>query len=503
MRKRTILFLEFFLVFSGIATGDAPLADEADSREPAPIHRILFLRATSTGASSVEELCAKKEYRARVGARFVRLDWRFEKPTPVARLELESCDGAFHDGVEAYIDFDRRKLFVEGGKTILTIATGGTPLTSISVNFRQSASSCVKRARFIGPGDQDLDVRCPIVMAADVVMVPVAPGSMPTRGTATAVTSTSAPSASSVSALASKRSPSPVSLFGGREWRSGSPLHLFDSRPETFWSAPLKDAAFSISFESAQEIHGLRVWNGDGANELAFRMEGRAESLMIKGDDGFSETHPLTDQASVQEFRFQKPMRSKHLVVRVTGTADGRVALSEMRLLGPSGPITIPVEKGRLEIESNHLSEFSKSGLDEVLDRELVSVDSETDGDENGGWIFRFRADGGFYIRGLSDDERTSRTFYANGFFGLISSTKDSLKLRASGVRRTSVLAPDAEACEAACGAVDTAQGTMFTELIELERSAKGTIMVRNRTPKRAKVLPFRDLRVRRLSQHE
>lgn len=127
-----------------------------------------------------------------------------------------------------------------------------------------------------------------------------------------------------------------------------------------------------------------------------------------------------------------------------------------------------------------------------IIDRELAAISEDR-------WIFRFRSDGTFFIRGFDDEYRKSRAYSALGKYEVVSSKADSIKLKLSGRKVVTAHAWDGVLCPEECGGKSPNEGTVNDELFVEE--AKGAVwMVRNRTSRSERGLQFEDLKTKTTS---
>jgi hypothetical protein len=135
---------------------------------------------------------------------------------------------------------------------------------------------------------------------------------------------------------------------------------------------------------------------------------------------------------------------------------------------------------------------FAEAGVLGVLDRELGARG------EDDPWLFRFRSDGTFFIRGFSDEHRGARSYSALGSFELVSHEKGKVRLKLIGSRFPTAVPWDGVACPLACGDRGAAPGQLVEEDIQIEEARGATFIIRNRTARVGQTLPFSDLRVKR-----
>jgi hypothetical protein len=130
---------------------------------------------------------------------------------------------------------------------------------------------------------------------------------------------------------------------------------------------------------------------------------------------------------------------------------------------------------------------FSKSDVAAALDSELYYLDDQDR------WLFRFRSDGSFFVRGFSDDMKQSRAFSALGTFVVKSGKGNRVELKLKGVRITTSMPWDGLLTDKESALV-TGSGPV-SEQIVIEKWAASSYMIRNQTDLKVRTLPFSDVR--------
>lgn len=444
----------------------AALPPRAWGAEPVEVR---FLRASSTGAIGVGESLMRSEskfYQSRDDAEFVRLSWFFERPVRISGVRIESCSNPFEDGADVIINTTEYNLFVEGGKTTLTVdlKTMGEAVHSLSINFRHTHPVCVKGVRlFQGDAQLKLSFHRPVATIL----------------------------------------PPPNTSENASIWRTGSVVNLFDSRPETNWMPSAGAEKFLLEFDRERKIERVRIWNGDQRSGRDFNSSGRVERLSLRdpGRDDAGEVIVVNDAPGMQEIKLKKAIETRKLYVHVDSVHAGanavRPAISEMRFVGSDGVFAPASDSHRRESESHLIDVFSKSGLAGVLDRDLTTLE------EDDVWHFRFRADGTFFVRGFADQAGRPRAFQGTGTFDIVSGERGKAKLRVSGIKVASAVMVDGDSCFLGCVSSASAKEEPIDDQILLERSKAGKFMLRNRTAAARRTLPFGDMRVKITSLHE
>jgi hypothetical protein len=147
---------------------------------------------------------------------------------------------------------------------------------------------------------------------------------------------------------------------------------------------------------------------------------------------------------------------------------------------------------------------FAGPGLIDVIDRELSTKN------ERENWLFRFRSDGTYFVRGFDDDYDKARAFSSIGTYDVKSSVQHKITLQLNGWRVSTPQAWDGIICPMMCGKSMKTGSTETNAKVDAKTSAtpvsdevvveslKGEVfMMRNRTSASKRSLPFADLRVK------
>lgn len=397
----------------------------------------------------VRLLSGQGEWRAE-GGQFARLDIRFEKPVEISRLEIEACSGGFTDGVDAYVNFDHTRVFVEGGKNKLTFAIAGEgkplPVTSLVFNFRHNRDVCV---RSLGVFRKDMRVQLKV--------------------------------------------PERVEVAGGRV-----PAALFDARPETYWSHE-NSGAVEMKLAAETEISRVRVWNGDQRGPSRFKAAPRAKVILFASESG-SERVSLADRDGPQIIRFKTPFKSRALrlsVEEASGGAVSKARVAEIQL-GDDTRFFAPNVTGALQaLADARRSGFRAGNLGNMMDQTLDYHDDETR------WAVRVRSDGTVFIKGHSESLDRARVFSFLGLYTILEANATRVRLQVEGSRFTTHAELDGTACPGACSAGGNSSEQVVNDEISFGRSRDGLVFVRDEGPRRASGLDFRSFKARVLTSAE
>lgn len=251
----------------------------------------------------------------------------------------------------------------------------------------------------------------------------------------------------------------------------------FDSHPETQAAV---ETPFKLTFNEPHEFDRAIVWTGGTAQF--------SHALKIKGEKGWTETLPLRSSPSSQEVIFKKPFKGKEISVEAPDSGE----ISELRFA--NGP---KIESVRIEgqVRDRLRKQFELAGFAEILNTKWTTADEDK-------WIFLFRSDGTFFVRGFNDDLKQARDYSGVGGFSMLREGKDKIRVRVNGVRFPTKLAWDGTACPFLCGTDGSFEtSTSVGDSLVIEKSGEGSITIRNRSARTQRTLTFGDLKLRRASE--
>lgn len=403
------------------------------------------------------------------GQRYSKWSVVFREARIVESVAVSVCgdgktadENKFVDGVELFLDFDRQRFFIDGGKRTIEFKVNASA-RALTLLFNENTGLCLSRIQLGVRGG----VRPPTVLAATV------------DGDSRIIDG----------ALAG----------GGRLDDAATP------------------ASTRIDFlKTDLTVHGLRLWNGNQGPGNVFTSGGRAREIEIKIDGQLVKKAVLEDRRYDQVVEFSPTSLKRDLAVTVVsgypGTVSTAPVIGELRLLGKDGVIA-PVDRGVLKVASD-VSGAAAEQLERILDHEL-RVDEKGDV-----WRFRFRSDGTFFARVFLDRVRSAREWSVLGHWTPVVSapkTKASgarfLKLRLVGMQLAGPMLADSLPCAILCfdeqtGRTPASRGTderqkPVDDVVEVQPDGPSHFFIRNRTIGNQRTLPFRDLKVRIHSLYE
>ncbi|MCM2281253.1 MAG: hypothetical protein NDI61_05330 [Bdellovibrionaceae bacterium] len=383
------------------------------------------------------------------GGQFARLEMRFAQPVLVSKIHVTSCGAAFADGVDAQINFDHTRVFVEGGQPKLTFAIAADqnpiPVQSLVFNFRHNTDVCVRELAIFN-GAKPVALRAPKLRALE--------GSVPTA--------------------------------------------LFDSRLETSWSSS-EMGPVEIRFATEADIRRVRVWNGDPRGVQIYQGSPRAKTVALASDSA-RETFALKDESGLQTVQLKTPMKTKLLRVAVTEAYGGEISqarMAEMQFGDESSFFSPDVSAGLKATVDARLSGFRAAGLSDMVDRTLSFREDERE------WSVRLRSDGSIFIRGHSENLERARLFSFVGRYVVVEANEKRVRIKVDGSRFASHLELDGAVCAAACAGGRGPDGERVQDEMSFGRAKDGFVFVRDEGPRGTSGLDFHDFKARVLTSSE
>ncbi len=138
------------LLFFLVNAVSVPL--RADEVQP-PVRVVTAITSTTVGDSPFELLNGHGQLHTAPDAQSFKLSYFFDEPVTLQKVEVESCEKPFSDGLDFYFNFDQLHVFAEGGQKILSAPISqlaGTGLiTSVTINFNKNSGICLGAVRFL------------------------------------------------------------------------------------------------------------------------------------------------------------------------------------------------------------------------------------------------------------------------------------------------------------------------------------------------------------------
>ena len=374
---------------------------------------------------------------------FAKLALVFNEPMRIDKVLLKSCDGKdWSDGIDFFFAPGARHAFVEAGRHIanVTIPSGKSePIRSLSVVFGRNENICVNGLRVL-----DREGREMALTVAETWL----------------------------GKLIQKVSVKPLA-----DHDSTTGLEAFDSYPST---VGFFDKNWAFEFDTVRTFDRIFVWHSVA--------EPRAHALEISGDGGDSAKGyfakvELAHANGIQEIKLKTPFKGQRLTLQSIDGGVGELRFGFEKNTARLQPVAFASSPAAQEA-------FASVGLGQVIDRELaVRVDTDKL------WLFRFRSDGTFFIRGFDDDMRIASALSAIGSYRILKIKKNSVELALNGIRAATPEPWDGALCPLDCGIAVDKRDVVVHDTVEIEATKTGSVMVRNRSPRSRRTLPFSDLK--------
>jgi len=396
---------------------------------------------SSIGSSkNIYELLTEKSTWQTGTNRFAKIEIQFLKPQPLSRIEIESCERQFTEGVDLYVDFDRSHRFSEGGKKKIVYEIDEKkkpiPVGQIALNFRFNSDVCVRSLRFFKN------------QTAYSVLVP--------------------------------------SLFDSG---SESPMELFDGRIDTVFQTEKKQQLIFDGSEIKEKLKlvGLRVWNGDqrkGIDPVC------APALALKLVDGTrQETVSLSSSSSFQDLKLKETWVLNGLKIHSDSGDEDNQCLAEIKFVTDSGSAGVDVSKSITGQSSRVKEAFRLAELEGVVDQNLDL------NDEDRIWQIRVRSNGSFFMRGHSNDFDLPKDFSYLANFRIVEANRRRVLIEAFGHRHSSPLELDGANCGSPCAGTLGTNTFFVRSRLSFGRGRDGSVFVREEGPKSGRGLNFESLK--------
>lgn len=456
MVRTAVVTVAILFASSALAETTAQPAASGTAAVPKSLPRIETVMTTPlrTGTGYSPLLREKLEFAE--GQQHSKWSIAFEESIGVEAVEVEVCDPAkpLEDGVELFVDFDQRRLFVDGGVATATFPVGGRARL-LTLHFQESSAVCIQEIRIKSATGWERPNLLPVNLK---------------KGDARVIDG----------------------------WWSGADGATKPGFELNVASAEAKPLA----------LKGLKVWNGNQGPGEVFTQSGRAREIEVKIDGVSVKKTTLEDRRFDQIVELPETPISKSIEVVVLSNypgTDGDLgsagALGEVRLISTSGVVVPLLSEGS---KVALVDPFKQVGLDRILDKELRV---EEKGDL---WRLRIRSDGTFFARVFRESVRTARSWSAMGQWrvqGRKTVKSPAIKLRLTGVQISSAEAIDSIPCGTRCFANQLERGpasrsdgdkeSLVSETVEIQADGRSHFFVRNRTNSEKRTLQFRDLKVR------
>lgn len=422
---------------------------------------------------------SKKGWRPDPAARFVKLHLYFDEPVPVKGLEIDDCGSGLKPNVSIFFNFDQWILSLEpdlageipeaiyprriGDLLVIGGFEKSVEVRSLTINFESNSGFSICGINLKDPDGKAYDVKTPALAGGTV---------------------------GSSSVL------SPKSAY--------DPVFLFDSRFEYGWASnkKAKDVSLVFKFDRPRRVEKIRIWNGYQRSVPHCYANSRAKKIKITGDGGYATEVAVKDVLGSQVISLPRPFKGKNLKFYIADSYGGRsykdLVISEIRFFDGSRWFMLdPSRQLKGAIASNRKA-FSRAGARALLNDSFTGHEgTETD------WLsarLRLRADGSFYVSGITEGDE-SRQYFALGNYEIKrSSGAKGIRLRLFGLYYETDIYGDCNGCGRDCNVNKAPDGVssqkIFQEYVNIKPSKGGAFELVNESG--GKKLKFKRLSLKR-----
>ena len=386
---------------------------------------------------------------------FSKLEIYFEKPVKIDRIKLETCGEVLADGADLYLNFDEVFRFREGGRRDLdfNFSNGGKEIyvQAIVINFRRSSSVCLKKMSLELAG-QPLELKVP-----KLILTRIETG------------------------------------------RSHSQLeNLFDSKLQTYLKLKLESgpAFIKLKWQENVSLDQILIWPGNFIDDILFRHFARPKEIEVQCDQDSKVQFSLMDEMLPQSIKLGKSYKCKTIKILFLSSFLGQkypkeMAISEIRFLD-NGQILSPDMSDAEDLKKEKIEgEFAKSNLSQILERQLISVETPKAS------VLRLHADGSFFLRGFDELAKENENFYIVGEMAPTSIKKNRIKMTLRGIKRSSTLEMDSLTCGRKCFQKNdySNEKFYFEQDIQVRKGRDGFYRIDTLLPKKLRRIDFTSIR--------
>ncbi len=387
--------------------------------------------------SSIQNLEIKSEQQ------FSKLEFILKNRIKVDRVSIETCGEPFQDGVDLYINYNDEFKFVEGGKKILNFDLKSKDVEAITFNFRRSVTFCLKKVSLEFDG-HNLPITVPQVFSAKT-----------------------------------------------------DDFNLFDSKLNTFAKAKSLKHPMVVTVKPQNPIvfDQIMLWPGNFTNDIIFKNFERPKELKVGCDQKPQQSFELADVMKIQYVKMSQALSCQNLRLEFISGSEGsevkELVVSELRFLNGE-QILIPDLSGfENRRKKEIMSEFEKSDLSKVLERQLLSIETPIAS------MIRLHADGSFFIHGFDELAKENDSFYVIGEMTAKAVQKGRIDLHLKGIKRSNRLEMDSLSCGRRCMSENdfSSEKDFFEEDFLLRRGRDGFYRIDTTTQKKDRRIDFTSVR--------
>jgi hypothetical protein len=433
---------------------------------PASLAAEAWLSMVYTNALHAElpfSIFSKGSWSPDPNARFVKLHLYFDEPVAVQGLEIDDCGSGLDPNISLFINFDQWILSLEpelsgeipeaiyprrdGDLLVVEGFEESVEVRSLTINFEANSGFRVCGINLKDPNGRTYDVKTPALAGGTV-------GS---------------------SSILSPRS-------------AYDPIFLFDSRFEYGWASDkkAKDVSLHFKFDRPRRVEKVRIWNGYQRSVPHCLANSRARTIRITGDGGYDFVVAVRDVLGSQVIALPKPFEGKNLKFDITDSYAGKsykdLVISEIRFYGGGEWFMLdPARQLKSAIAANRTA-FSKAGTGSLLNDSYIG-EAGTEAE----WIsarLRLRADGSFYLSGITEDDE-ARQYFALGNYEIKRSDRaGGTRLRLFGLYYETEIYGDCNGCGRDCNRNESPDGVtsqkIFQEYVDIRPVKDGAFELVN-----------------------
>jgi hypothetical protein len=217
---------------------------------------------------------------------------------------------------------------------------------------------------------------------------------------------------------------------------------LFDSRKEFVWAEGAKGAGenekLTFTFEDAQKISSIKVWNGYQRSEKHFESNARVKTFEFGVKNGTKAKYSLEDTMEPQTVKLNEVLEGKELELTVLEVYPGKnykdLVLSELVFFNNNRPLIIK-DNNADEVVKSFLASTKGSVLSSYIDKRLHNKQVYSDYSTDKSLILRSNRTFVIYDHTESSTGATGeeKEVVADGNWEIVEQNADYAKIRIFG----------------------------------------------------------------------
>lgn len=420
---------------------------------------VLNARATNVTAKELFGfLNSESRLQFNEAQQFSKIEIIFHEKLKMDRVSIETCGENFKDGVDFYLNYDEEFKFFEGGRNLISYdltqdskgEKGPKEVAALTINFRRNTALCLKSISFY------LGTKTFRLSPSELVK---------------------------------------VKLNSSKNAKGEQ--NLFDSKLNSYlrFSASTDPSFLSVKFDQVKELTHLLIWPGNFTNDTLFKKYSRPKKIEVECDHNEKEGFELRDEMVVQKIVLSKVQKCGVLKISVTssyaGISSGETQISEVRMLNDEKVFLPDQSSSEIKLQSLNESRFEDADLGEVLEKQLISVETPRPS------MLRVHKDGSFFLRGFDELAKENETFYIIGEMQPMLTKTNRIQLLLTGIKRSSTLEMDSLSCGRKCFQEKdySNEKFFFEQKIQIRRGKDGFYRIDTLAPKKQRRIDFTSIR--------